>query len=38
MLASQYTGSDGAQEHHLMVTLYQLRQDPGELIASCGFM
>ena len=32
MLASRYAGSDGAQEHHLMVTLYQLRQDPGERI------
>jgi hypothetical protein len=25
MLASRYAGSDGAREHHLMVTLYQLR-------------
>jgi hypothetical protein len=32
MLASRYARSDGAQEHHLMVTLYQLRQDPGEHI------
>ena len=24
MLASRYAGSDGAREHHLMVTLYQL--------------
>uniref|UniRef100_A0A2N9GS30 Reverse transcriptase Ty1/copia-type domain-containing protein n=1 Tax=Fagus sylvatica TaxID=28930 RepID=A0A2N9GS30_FAGSY len=27
MLASRYAGSDGAREHHLMITLYQLRQD-----------
>jgi hypothetical protein len=32
MLASRYAESDGTQEHHLMVTLYQLRQDPGERI------
>uniref|UniRef100_A0A2N9GVI4 Integrase catalytic domain-containing protein n=1 Tax=Fagus sylvatica TaxID=28930 RepID=A0A2N9GVI4_FAGSY len=34
MLASRYAGSDGAREHHLMVTLYQLRQDPGERITA----
>ena len=34
MLASRYAGSDGAREHHLMVTLYQLRQDPGEHITA----
>jgi hypothetical protein len=27
-------GSDGAREHHVMVTLYQLRQDPGERITA----
>ena len=32
MLASQYARSDGAREHHLIITLYQLRQDPGERI------
>jgi hypothetical protein len=32
MLASRYAGSDGAREHHLMITLYQLHQDPGERI------
>jgi hypothetical protein len=34
MCASRYAGSDGAREHHLMVTLYQLRQDPGERITT----
>uniref|UniRef100_A0A2N9ELL4 Reverse transcriptase Ty1/copia-type domain-containing protein n=1 Tax=Fagus sylvatica TaxID=28930 RepID=A0A2N9ELL4_FAGSY len=34
MLASRYAGLDGAREHHLMVTLYQLRQDPGERITT----
>jgi hypothetical protein len=34
MLASRYAGSDGAREHHLMVTLYQLRQDPSERITA----
>ena len=34
MLASRYAGSDGAREHHLMVTLYQLSQDPGERITA----
>ena len=34
MLSSQYAGSDGAREHHLMVTLYQLHQDPGERITT----
>uniref|UniRef100_A0A2N9EKK8 Uncharacterized protein n=1 Tax=Fagus sylvatica TaxID=28930 RepID=A0A2N9EKK8_FAGSY len=34
MLASRYAGSDGAREYHLMVTLYQLRQDPGERITA----
>ena len=34
MLASRYARSDGAREHHLMVTLYQLRQDPGERITA----
>ena len=34
MLASRYAGSDGAREHHLMVTLYQLRQDLGERITA----
>jgi hypothetical protein len=29
-----YAGSNGAQEHHFMVTLYQLRQDPGERITA----
>uniref|UniRef100_A0A2N9FMT7 Reverse transcriptase Ty1/copia-type domain-containing protein n=1 Tax=Fagus sylvatica TaxID=28930 RepID=A0A2N9FMT7_FAGSY len=32
MLSSRYAGSDGAREHHLIVTLYQLRQDSGERI------
>ncbi|KAK9991496.1 hypothetical protein SO802_026481 [Lithocarpus litseifolius] len=32
MLASRYSGSDGAREHNLMVTLYQLRQQPGERV------
>ena len=32
MLASRYVGSDGAQEYHLMVTLYQRHQDLGEHI------
>ena len=34
MLASRYAGSNGAQEHHLMITLYQLRQDLGERITA----
>uniref|UniRef100_A0A2N9GFN4 Integrase catalytic domain-containing protein n=1 Tax=Fagus sylvatica TaxID=28930 RepID=A0A2N9GFN4_FAGSY len=34
MFASRYAGSNGAGEHHLMVTLYQLRQDPGERITA----
>jgi hypothetical protein len=34
MLASRYAGLDGAQEHHLMITLYQLRQDLGERITA----
>jgi hypothetical protein len=34
VLASRYAGSDGAREHHLMVTLYQLCQDPGERITA----
>jgi hypothetical protein len=34
MLASGYAGSDGALEHHLMVTLYQLRQDPSKRITA----
>jgi hypothetical protein len=34
MFASRYSGSDGAREHHLMVTLYQLCQDPGERITA----
>jgi hypothetical protein len=34
MLASRYAGSDDAREYHLMVTLYQLRQDPGERITA----
>jgi hypothetical protein len=34
MLASRYAGLDGAREHHLMVTLYQLCQDPGERITA----
>ena len=34
MLASRYAGSDGAREHHLMVTLYQLHQDQGERITA----
>ena len=34
MLAFRYAGSDGAREHHLMVTLYQLRQDLGERITA----
>ena len=34
MLTSRYAGSDSAREHHLMVTLYQLRQDPGERITA----
>uniref|UniRef100_A0A2N9IJZ0 Integrase catalytic domain-containing protein n=1 Tax=Fagus sylvatica TaxID=28930 RepID=A0A2N9IJZ0_FAGSY len=34
MLASRYAGSDGAREHHLMVILYQLRQDPSECITA----
>jgi hypothetical protein len=34
MLASRYAGSDGAQEHHLMITLYQLCQDSGECITA----
>uniref|UniRef100_A0A2N9FZE8 Integrase catalytic domain-containing protein n=1 Tax=Fagus sylvatica TaxID=28930 RepID=A0A2N9FZE8_FAGSY len=34
MLASRYAGSDGAREHHLIVTLYQLRQDPSECITA----
>ena len=34
MLASQYARSDGAREYHLMVTLYQLRQDPGDHITA----
>ena len=34
MLTSRYAGSDGAREHHLMIILYQLRQDPGECITT----
>jgi hypothetical protein len=34
MLASGYAGSDGALEHHLMVTLYQLRQNPSKRITA----
>jgi hypothetical protein len=34
MFASQYAGSDSAREYHLMITLYQLRQDLGERIIS----
>jgi hypothetical protein len=34
MLASRYARSDGAQEHHLMITLYQLHQDPSERITA----
>ncbi len=32
MLTSHYVGHDGAQEHYLMVTLYQFRYDSGERI------
>uniref|UniRef100_A0A2N9G3G1 GAG-pre-integrase domain-containing protein n=1 Tax=Fagus sylvatica TaxID=28930 RepID=A0A2N9G3G1_FAGSY len=32
MLASRYARSDGAREHHLIINLYQLRQDLGERI------
>jgi hypothetical protein len=34
ILASRYAESDGAREHHLIITLYQLRQDPGERITA----
>jgi hypothetical protein len=34
MLASRYAGSDGARQHHLMITLFQLRQDLGERITA----
>jgi hypothetical protein len=34
MLTSRYAGSDGARKYHLMITLYQLRQDPGEHITT----
>lgn len=34
MLASRYSGSDGAREHNLMVALYQLRQEPGQHITA----
>uniref|UniRef100_A0A2N9HDD0 Integrase catalytic domain-containing protein n=1 Tax=Fagus sylvatica TaxID=28930 RepID=A0A2N9HDD0_FAGSY len=34
MLTSRYAGSDGARKYHLMITLYQLRQDPGERITA----
>ena len=34
MLASRYAGSDSAREYHLMVTLYQLHQDPGKRITA----
>uniref|UniRef100_A0A2N9EH44 Integrase catalytic domain-containing protein n=1 Tax=Fagus sylvatica TaxID=28930 RepID=A0A2N9EH44_FAGSY len=33
-LRNTSTPSNGAGEHHLMVTLYQLRQDPGERITA----